>query len=283
MSYLHVTLIDVGWGDSILIEASDGNARPRFALIDSNDNADRDYWPSWNFLRKHFGLRENEFDITKPYFDFVMLSHDHSDHGSGLKRIMQKYGAKNFWHPKVIAEESVVLTSLQSYVRHPRVNIDDKAINNGRDIGRLGDVDMDVLWPPSGYINRNPNKNSIVLALSLNGITFLLTGDAEGDIWDQIVDHIPDNTRVVKVPHHGSKNGTIHNGTTPWINKIDNFQDPAHLGISCHPNFPNRFDFPHTEVLNKFQQRPYPYYRTDMHYHITFIADDDGFRVRYSH
>ncbi len=54
MSHLHVTLIDVGWGDSILLEASQaGSARPRFALIDSNDNADRDYWPAYNFLRKH--------------------------------------------------------------------------------------------------------------------------------------------------------------------------------------------------------------------------------------
>ena len=88
MSYLQVTLIDVGWGDSILIEASDGTLRPRYALIDSNDNAKRDYWPSWNFLRKHFGLREDDFTVTKPFFDAVILSHDHSDHGSGLKRIM---------------------------------------------------------------------------------------------------------------------------------------------------------------------------------------------------
>ena len=65
MSHLRVTLIDVGWGDSVLIEASDGaSARPRFALIDSNDNADKNYWPTRTFLRKHFGLREDEFFQT---------------------------------------------------------------------------------------------------------------------------------------------------------------------------------------------------------------------------
>lgn len=64
-------------------------ARLRFALIDSNDNAERNYWPSWNFLRKHTGMREDEFSVQKPFFDLVMLSHDHSKHGAGLKRIMK--------------------------------------------------------------------------------------------------------------------------------------------------------------------------------------------------
>ena len=111
MKYMSLTLIDVGWGDSILVEASDidaGGQRPRFMLIDSNDNAEKDYWPSWNFLRKHFGLREAQFSVAKPFFDAVILSHDHSDHGSGLKRIMQKYGTKNFWYPKVNRQGSVV-------------------------------------------------------------------------------------------------------------------------------------------------------------------------------
>lgn len=283
MSYLRVTLIDVGWGDSILIEASDNGPRPRFALIDSNDNADKDYWPSWNFLRKHFGVREDEFAVTKPFFSFVMLSHDHSDHGTGLKRIMRKYGTENFWYPRVNEEESVILTSLQSYADHPRVRIDHQAIDNETDIGSLGDVAMDVLWPPPDRIDRNPNNNSIVLTLSLGQHTFLLTGDAEGEVWDQIADHIPQDTRVIKVPHHGSRNGTVHHGATPWVDRIDLLPTPPLLGISCHPNYPNRFDFPHTAVLNRFQRRPYPYYRTDLQYHITFIADDSGVTPRYSH
>ena len=279
MSYLRVTLIDVGWGDSILIEASDstpGASRPRFALIDSNDNADRGYRPSWYFLRKHFGLREDEFSVTKPFFDFVMLSHDHSDHGSGLKRIMKRYGTGNLWYPRVNEEDSVVLTSLQSYADHYRVNIDNQAIDNETDIGSIGDVSMEVLWPPPDTIDPNPNNNSIVLALNLNGATFLLTGDAEGEVWDQIADRIPPSTRAFKVPHHGSRNGTIHNGGSPWVDRLDTFPEEARLGISCHPNFPNRFDFPHTQVVNKIRERPYPCYRTDLHYHITFIAEDNG-------
>ncbi len=283
MSYLRVTLMDVGWGDSILIEASDGVSRPRFVLIDSNDNADRDYWPSWNFLRKHFGLRENEVVVEKPFFDAIILTHDHSDHGSGLKRIMQKYGTKNFWYPRVTEEDSVVLTSLKSYVKHPSVKIDHQAIDSETDIGRLGDVEMDVIWPPPDRIDSNPNNNSIVLTLKLHGTTFLLTGDAEGEVWEEIADEIPEDTSVIKVPHHGSKNGTLYDNTAPWVDRLDNLQITPHLGISCHPNFPNRFDFPHQEVLDRFEQSHHLYYRTDFHYHITFIADENGVRVKYSH
>jgi len=284
MKYLKVTLIDVGWGDSILLEASDnGNTRPRFALIDSNDNADKNYWPSWNFLRKHFGLREEEFTTNKPFFDAIILSHDHSDHGSGLKRIMKKYGTKKFWYPKVDKQNSVVLTSLQAYANHPSVMIDHQAIDNETDIGNLGDVSMEVLWPEPDKIDSNPNNNSIVLALKLNGTTFILTGDAEGMVWQDIANTIPQGTMFFKVPHHGSKNGTIQNNQTPWLDRLDNFQTKAHLGISCHPNYPNRYDFPHNDVTNEFKQRSYRYLRTDINYHITFIRDDNGFRMKYSH
>lgn len=285
MSYLKVTLIDVGWGDSILIEASNpaDPMRPLFGLIDSNDNADRDYWPSWNFLRKHFGLRENEFKVTKPFFEFVMLSHDHSDHGSGLKRIMQRYGTKNFWYPKVTEDESVVLTSLQSYAKHPNVRIDHQAVDSDVQFSKFGDAEFNVLWPPRDTIASNPNNNSIVLALTLDNTTFLLTGDAEGEVWEQIAQNIPANTKFIKVPHHGSKNGTIFHNATPWVDHLDGFAEAPHLGISCHPNYPNRFDFPHDRVIARFDQRPYPYYRTDMHYHLTFTLQDNKVTPRYSH
>jgi competence protein ComEC len=287
MSELRVTLIDVGWGDSILIEASDtGGSRPRFALVDSNDNAEKDYWPSYNFLRKHFGLREDEFTVAKPFFDFVMVTHDHSDHGTGLKRIMQKYGTLNFWHPRVTEDESVVVTSLQAYTRHHMVQIPNEAIDTQTDTYSLGDVEISFLWPPPGQIDNNPNNNSIVMSLRLGQAVMLLTGDAEGEVWDQIAANIPADTRVFKVPHHGSRNGTIHHGQTPWIDQVPGLNQAPLLGISCHPNFPNRYDFPHQDVLSELDDAQLTYYRTDMDYHLTFIYDDTaggGVQVKYSH
>ena len=286
MSYLKVTLIDVGWGDSILIEASDstpGATRPKFALIDSNDNADSSYWPTLNFLRKHFGVRGNEFKVTKPFFDFVMLSHDHSDHGTGLKRIIQEYGTGIFWYPKVNEANSSVVTSMHSYVNQSSNCKFHQAVDSNHIPCCIGDVTMDFLWPPPDTIDKEPNNNSIVLSLSLYKKTILLTGDAEGDVWEKIADQIPADTSVFKVPHHGSKNGTIYKNKYPWLDKLDQFPSAPHLAISCHPTFPKRFDFPNQQVINKFKQRPYPYYETDQNYHITFTIDEQGLRVKYSH
>lgn len=283
MSYLKVTLIDVGWGDSILLEASDDSDRPRFAIIDSNDNKDKEYWPTWNFLRKHFGSRESEFSVSKPFFDFVMLTHDHSDHGSGLKRIMRKYGARAFWYPKVDQKNSIVLSSLINYVNHSRVRMRNQAVRQGTVMENLGGAAITVLWPPPDTIDNNPNNNSIVLSLSLSGRAIMLTGDAEGPVWEQIAHRIPENTKVFKVPHHGSRNGTLHRTSAPWVERLDTFSEEARLGISCHPNFPNRYDFPHDDVIDRLELRPYPLYRTDLHYHITFTIDESGLHVKYSH
>lgn len=284
MSHLRVTLIDVGWGDAILLEASAADSsRPRFALIDSNDNAERDYWPAYNFLRKHFGLRENEFAIDKPFFDFIMLTHDHSDHGSGLRRIMKDYGTRNFWYPRIRVENSVVVANLQAYANHASVNIPHQVVDSNTVMGRFGDVDMDVLWPLPDQIDPNPNNNSIVLALTLAGRTILLTGDAEGKVWNNIGDNIPPATVAFKVPHHGSKNGTLMNNNFPWVERFEALGIRPHLGISCHPTFPNRFNFPHPEVLRRYEQGNFTYCRTDLHYHITFHLDEDGLDVQYSH
>lgn len=284
MSHLRVTLIDVGWGDSILLEASDpAGGRPRFALIDSNDNADRDYWPSWNFLRKHFGRREDEFTVAKPFFDFVLLTHDHSDHGSGLKRIMKEYGTGNFWYPKVVEEESVILTSLQNYADHNMVQIPNQALDNEVDPGSLGDAAISVLWPPPDSIDADPNNNSVVLSIALDGVSFLLTGDAEGPVWQQIAADIPDTTRFVKVPHHGSRNGSLAHGATAWVDRVEGFAEPPRLGISCHPNYPNRYDFPHADVIARFGQGPCSWLRTDDHYHLTYTTDGQGVSASYSH
>ncbi len=228
-------------------------------------------------------MRETEFEVSKPFFDFVMLTHDHSDHGSGLKRIMKDYGTQNFWYPRVQVEESVVVAHLQSYANHPNVNIRHQAVDSNTELGNFGDASMDVLWPAPNTIDANANNNSIVLSLSLHGKTIVLTGDAEGKVWQQIGANIPPDTVAFKVPHHGSKNGTIHNNTFPWVERLEALPVKPHLTISCHPNFPNRFNFPDPAVLARFDESDFDYCRTDLHYHITYILDESGFRVKYSH
>lgn len=283
--YMRATLIDVGWGDSILLEASDSSGkRPRFMLVDSNDN-ERSFRPSMTFLKKHFGGREAEFTVESPFFDAVVLSHDHADHGSGLKRIMREFGTEVFYYPKVDVESSTVLAYLQSYCNHHMVDIRHRHLDREEPDIRFGDATIRILWPQKGHIEPDPNNNSLVMVVSMEGTSFLLTGDAEGEVWEQIRGDIPADTAFFKVPHHGSRNGTIHRGGYPWLEQLDTFPARAALGLSCHPTYPNRFEFPHAEVVYEFEQSGYDYYRTDLQYHLTFEhrEGEEGLRIKYSH
>lgn len=286
MSELNVTLIDVGWGDSILIESIDQGVK-RYGLIDSND--DDKYQPSLIYLKKFFKIPTSQLSQRRPIFDFVILSHDHSDHATGLKPIIRYFGTEYFWYPKVAERQNSPLAVLQNYANTTggkrRVG-SHRAVDSNIDLPNcpaLGNVAIDVLWPPPDTIDYDePNNNSLVLTLRLGLVTFVLTGDAELDVWNRIADQIPATTRVFKVPHHGSVNGTILGGDSPWLDRVDS---NTHLGLSCHPTYPRGFPshpHPHVEVIGEFDNRGYAYYRTDLNYHITFSTDGQEVRVKYS-
>ena len=105
MKELYVTLIDVGWGDSIFLEYHDSNSPNLYALIDSNDTTYNR--SSFIFIKKYFERQGIDIDSSKPIFDFILLSHAHTDHGEGLKAIMRYFGTKNFWYPKSLKWSSL--------------------------------------------------------------------------------------------------------------------------------------------------------------------------------
>lgn len=273
-SELSVTIIDVGWGDSIFLESRDSNGETSYALIDSNDTT---YLrSSYIFLKRYFekmGVNPSE---QEHIFDFIVLTHAHADHGQGLKAIFRAFGAENFWYPK-----SISWTSLVDLVRYS--NRSDKvahhqAVDSSKNLPDFGDVKMEVLWPPHDQIDAgNENNNSVVLLLRLKNVSFVLTGDAEKEVWNSIAHRIPSDARFFKVPHHGSVNGTFDNGNTPWL---DNCPQGAILGISSHIR---PFEHPDQEVIDLLDGNVREYYRTDRHYHITIRTDGDNVEVKYSH
>lgn len=271
MSQLKIILIDVAWGDSIFLEAIDDNDDEHYALIDSNDTVN--YKSSLIFLRRYFQRKFGHSSIDKPLFDWVMLSHAHLDHGQGLKEIMRFFGAKNFYYPKSVENSS--LAHLQSYCN--RAQITHQAIDNNRVFPDLGNVNIDILWPNEDDISDNENDNSIILALQLHNQTCMLTGDAEEDVWNVIKTQIPDNTVFFKVPHHGSRNGSLdHSQNETWSTECAN---DVLLAMSTH-NRPH--NHPHQEVLDLFDQRGFTCLRTDDHYHLEITVDANGLTSKYS-
>lgn len=273
MPRLAVTLIDVGWGDSLLLESETAAGGLHYALIDSNDTTT--LRSSYIFLRRHFEKKGVQIPADKPVFDFVLLTHAHTDHGQGLKPLMKYFGTRRFWYPKSI-EWGGLATLLNFANRSPNV-VSHQALDRTKQLPALGDVAMRILWPPRNRLDpRNENNNSVILDLRLGDVSFLLTGDAEEPVWHEIASQIPPTTRFFKMPHHGSKNGTFfENGNPAWLNECP---PGALLGISSHVR---PFDHPSPETVARLDHDRRPYYRTDRNYHVTFETDGTQVQVHY--
>ncbi|NND34133.1 MAG: hypothetical protein HKN76_16215 [Saprospiraceae bacterium] len=272
MSQLKIVLIDVAWGDSIFLESIDANGDEHYALIDSNDTTN--YKASLIFLKKYFQRKFNTASVVKPLFEWVMLSHAHLDHGEGLKEIMRFFGTEIFYYPKSVTNSS--LAHLQNYAN--RVGINHQALDNNRIFPDFGDVSVQILWPNEDEISDNENDNSIVLALTLHNQTCLLTGDAEEPVWEVIHNQIPANTVFFKIPHHGSRNGSlrVQDQSGAWTGQVGN---QVFLAMSTH-NRP--YNHPHQEVLDLLNAGGYTYSRTDDNYHIEVIVDQNGITSKYA-
>lgn len=312
MPELWVTFIDVGWGDSIFLELDDGTPDHRFGLIDSNDKTN---WPnSYGFLKRHlerYVAKASTGSMRYRLFDFVAASHAHADHISGLKRIIKLYGAEDFYFPRFNAaksapfanlvnwagthtEHGMTVTARRRYLAHP-------------DTFTFGPVQCSVLWPPPNaaapadpHDRNNENNNSLVLAIKLDNVVIVTTGDCEANNWrknsgtGQWPVPLPSkNIRFVQVPHHGARNGLFDSsGYNPMLDQLQelNSKDSSvspMLAVSCHPqphghpdpsvasvldskNFGNRFPSSVTGTN---------WLRTDQNLHYTLWTDGTSVRA----
>lgn len=269
-----ITLIDVGWGDSILIDSRDDNGTPYLALIDSNDTTYNR--SSLIFIKKYIEINCSERIEDKQLFEFVLLTHAHTDHGQGLQSIISTCGTKYFYYPK--SNENNWFTNLLRYANRTNKVGQPEAVNSTKLLPDLGDVKIKILWPHYNQIDNNENNNSVVLLLTLKDVSFLLSGDAEEDVWKNISNQIPSDTRFFKVPHHGSVNGSLDQYKNPtWLN---NCPQIALLGISTHIR---PYEHPHKEVIDLFNGRNMKVLRTDHHYHLTISTDGTLIESKYSH
>jgi len=275
MSELTVTLIDVGWGDSILIESVDANHVSRFALVDCNDyETERS---SHVFVKRLFQRRDIDFENTLRNFDWVLLTHGHADHARGMKRMLETYGTRQFWYPKSVPSTSygtlIRFANRSSRIEHHQ------AIDATKVLPAFGAVSLQVLWPEYDVIDGdNENNNSVVLALTLGGVTFVLTGDAEASNWPAINPRIPATTRVFQSPHHGAQNGMFdEQGAASWLGSL-----PAGtvVAISCHLK---PHGHPHPDVIHELEARGVEHFRTDRQYHLVFRTDGAGVTREFTH
>lgn len=284
MAKLVVTMMDVGWGDSILVEAvPDGDGESQYGLIDCNDYSRQRV--SMAFVKRYFERRNRQWKERHHNFEWVLLTHGHADHARGLKQMMATFGTRHFWYPKSVA--STTYGTLLTFANRSSRVLYHQAVDRTKKFEAPGVVfaaDIKVLWPDYNVIDTaNENNNSVVLSLGVEEQHIVLTGDSEAENWPLIVDRLPVNTDFFQVPHHGARNGVFDGETTPWV---DHFLRPEtqvkpSIIISSHV-VPH--GHPHPDVISRLDIKKYTTYRTDRHYELTVEIDGtSGARIRYSH
>jgi len=241
---LAVHFLAVGQGDATLVVAPSGETM----LVDTGDFEDDgehvvDY------------LRRNGIDRI----DHLVTTHADADHVGGHAAVIEYLetegdGVGAVYDPGIVASTRTYEAYLDAVERYDVPLYETRA---GDEIPLSG-VELAVLGPPESFLDgRDRNANSIVLRLGYGERSFLLTGDAEADAEEWLLDRYGDrlDATVLKVGHHGSSSST----TPPFLDAVS----PTVAVVSSA--YDSQYGHPHDEVLDRLAARSVPTFWTGTH------------------
>lgn len=220
VSSLMVHVIDVGQGDSILVQFPTGQTM----LVDAGDH---EHGTTVVEYVHHLGIRQ---------IDLLVATHPHEDHIGGMADVLGAFSVDQVWDSGFNLGSRTQERFLQT--------IHDKGIRyqtpRAGKSAEFGTATVTVLAPVDGLLHgteSDANNNSLVLRIVYGTTSVLLTGDMEEDE-RRTVPSWPEST-VLKVAHHGSHNGT----DAEFIDEVR----PEFAVISCGKH--NPFGHPHAETM----------------------------------
>ena len=292
---LKIVFIDVGWGDSILIDATDASGESHFALIDCNDSTNS--LSGRNFLKRYFE-RLGRWPGGYRVFTYVFTTHAHNDHVSGVQGVLRAFGTDFLYSSRCNKGPSHAFSNLIRWARratrmHNKVANTVGYLNSSSKPLPLAGASISVLWPPdrgtAPYDSTNENNNSLVLQIEIGDVIFVLTGDCEATNFDTATsDHVKLPTKdlqMIQVPHHGARN-SIFDGPGRTSSFLDQILLPRsvpipYFAISCHKR---PHGHPHPDVIAELAHRGVACpFRTDEHWNLVFSTDGATVTVEYTH
>ena len=243
---LHVSFLDVGQGDAILIESPDG----RQMLVDGGQ------YPS--LLLSRVG---EQLPFWDKHIDLVVATHPDSDHVAGLADLFANYQVGAVLTNGLHEESGSGYFGLLSVADQAGTPV--RGIRTGEVIEFGTDVEIEILHAGELPGSDQDNDESIVMRLIYDNFSLLLTGDA-GQSAEQMLlrKGIEGQSAVLKAGHHGSNTATSRE-----------FLQAVHPQIVIISGGGERYGHPHEEVLQRIAETGAAVWRTDELGTIELVSD----------
>ncbi len=260
---LHVTVLDVGQGDSILLQGPAGGRM----LIDTGPDPDR-----------LLTLLDQRIPTWDRRLDLVVLTHPHEDHVGGLALLLERYQIAQIVDPGMLGPGPGDAAYREELAQHGRQT---RVVDAGDRLW-LDGVRLDVDWPPPGSVPREPpdsgkqiNDASIVLELHFGARDMLFPGDAEEEVDPQLLAaglaaRLGPQLDVLKVAHHGSRTAT----TEALVEALH----PRIAAISVGAD--NDYGHPSPDTVARLERDGAQVFRTDLDGSIEISTDGTDLLAR---
>lgn len=248
-----MTVLDVGQGDAICIQAGDGSTM----LIDTGDTA----------TKAQLVTDLKALGVTQ--LDYLVLTHAHADHIGGAQAVIEAFPIKKVLISPQAATSKVYTNTLKALQAK---NIPTKRPAVGEAF-TLGDAQFTSLGPAQDQYS-DINNSSIVLRMTHGDKAFLFTGDMEALEEREILATGTDlSCDVLKAAHHGSDTST----TDPWLAACGPNLDTILISVGAD----NDYGLPGKRMLARGET--YRLYRTDLQGAVTVVSDGQTISITSEH
>ena len=237
---LVVRVLDVGQGDSILLDPPGGDP----VLVDTGPPGD--------------GVEDRLRALGVDSLAAIVISHDQSDHAGDLGDLLGSIRVARLVYGRADARlrRAALAAGAEPFQLAEGGEIDSGALH------------LSALWPPRellGETREDPNLLCLVLVARWRHFTMLLTGDAEAES----VPMDPGPIDVLKVSHHGSADAGLPDLLERSVPKL------AVISVGAD----NPYGHPTAQTVSELRSHGVPTMRTDREGEIDIDAGGAGWIV----
>ncbi len=193
--------------------------------------------------------------LYSPNIDYFFVTHPHEDHMGGAAEILNYTNTEHLVMSAIESDENFYNEALAAaYERDTEViKLEDGAVFD------TGNITVTVLDVFDFYSSDDFNNSSLILKIEVDGNTLLVTGDAEVEEEQYVLEHYREelDADILKVGHHGSHTSS----SEEFIEAVS----PEYAVISC--GYKNSYGHPSSDVVVRLGENGAKIHRTDREGH----------------